>query len=93
MLLHGLFGGEGYRVIHGSGMIWARQFPAQFRGVVWDGFFNGVLGISTNLLTGGSGFRTVHAWALLLLSTALLVSPALSAKKEWGDIFFPPILR
>jgi len=87
LILYSLFGGEGYRVIHGSGAVFAKDLPRQFYSVVWNGFVDGVWAVPTKFLTSSLGFQSIHAWAVLILSAGLFLYASLSRRKELGSLF------
>ena len=66
LILHSLLGGEGYRVIHGSGTILAREFPSQFWMVMGHGLVGGVLGLPL-------AYFNAWSWLIFAISMGLLL--------------------
>ncbi len=83
--LYTIIGGEGYRVIHGSGIVFAKELPAQFNLVIWQGLVEGIWGVPVHFL-GQGGMRAALAWVVLLLSLGLFIYYCFSYKKEWGNL-------
>lgn len=87
VFLYSLLGGEGYRLIHGSGVILAKDFPDQFRVVFLEGFVRGICAVPIASLVSGEGWQRLWAWGVLLLSSALLAVYGFSHRKELGGFF------
>jgi hypothetical protein len=77
VFLYALLGGEGYRLIHGSGMIYARNVPVQFQSVILEGFLYGICGIR---------FDTLWAWGILALWLLLFLYYGFLYRKELGEL-------
>ena len=86
-IIYSLVGGEGYRMIHGSGMILVKELPEKFRLVVWEGFVNSLVGVPTEFLKKGApAAGTVWAVTLLSLVTFLFLYFFFLHRKELGAL-------
>ena len=84
--LYTLLGGEGYRVIHGSGIIFAKDLVHNLRFVLWNGWVTHTFEVPTQFL-GQSGWMGVHAWAVFALTSGLFLYFLYLHKKELGPFF------
>jgi len=88
VFLYSLLGGEGYRLIHGSGAVLATEFPRQLQAVVWRDFVGGVWGVPIHSLEQEVGLESIAAWTVLIISLGLLFYFGLCHKKDlrklWG---------
>lgn len=103
LIVYSLAGGEGYRVIHGSGIISAQEFPAKLRLVFRDSVVHEVLGTPVEWLSHPGNFYGLSACIVLGISIFLFVHYLALHRKDLGafvrlrpfayaDSFFPFIL-
>lgn len=71
VFLNSILGGEGYRVIHGSGTIFAKEIPQRFTAVIGQGLAQGIWGVPLEVLLKAEGLRYLWGWSLLILSVGL----------------------
>lgn len=85
VFLYALLGGEGYRLIHGAGIVYFKDLPAQFSEVVGQGFFQSILALPMNALFRGTLWYSVQAWTVLFFSAVLLLGLPSFYLKEWRN--------
>ena len=85
--LYSLLGGEGYRVIHGSGIIFAKDLPQKFHLSIWEWFFGNVCEIPIHFLSGKGGFQMLWAWIILALVFGLFIYWDCKHRKELKELF------
>lgn len=81
--LYSLLGGEGYRLIHGAGMVYFKELPAQFHEVLGEGLFESILAVPGHALFHGTPLAAVQAWSILFFSAVLLLGLPPYYLKEW----------
>lgn len=74
VFLSTLIGMEGYRVIHGSGIILARDFPAQFKRIFWNELIHNIFQVPP--------LHAFWAWAALMITAFLFLYFIFIHRKE-----------
>jgi len=83
-ILYSLLGGEGYRVLHGSGILLAKDLPARFYLLIWERFLPGIWGIPTEVFQKSMGGLFLAAGMVLGLCLFLFLYLGFSQRKEWA---------
>lgn len=87
IIFYSILDGEGYRVIHGSGALVAKEILGHFRAVCVNGFLNAVLGIPLDWLQFEFSLQAIWAWTMLGIFAGLFIYFFVSEGKELSCLF------